>query len=118
MNTLVDVFCDRINSKNEDGKKLITVWSHATEPTSPSNSVSILKIALIAFICAIAVYGVYFVLYIMDDKISTSEDVEKYLGVSTLGIIPNRQDVVRKKMRGAYYGYGVNLESSNHGRNS
>ena len=121
VNKLVDVFCDRITSKNDDAnKKLITVWSHATEPVAPSNSVSILKIALIAFICAIAVYGVYFVLYIMDDKISTAEDVEKYLGVSMLGIIPNRQDVTRKKMKGAYYGYGVteNSQSSNQGRMS
>ena len=122
VNKLVDVFCDRINSKNDDAnKKLITVWSHATEPIAPSNSVSVVKIGLIAFICAVAVYGVYFVLYIMDDKISTADDVEKYLGVSMLGIIPNRQDVNRKKMKGAYYGYnsGVDtLQSSNQGRNS
>ncbi|MBQ8416647.1 MAG: hypothetical protein IJX13_07110 [Clostridia bacterium] len=125
VNSLVDVFCDRLNAKHngpdEDAKDLVTVWDEAEEPIVPSNRVSILQIALIAFVCALAVYGVYFVLYLMDDKINTAEDVEKYLGVSMLGVIPNRQDATRRGRRGGYYGYsegtrkGVNTNSN--GRN-
>jgi hypothetical protein len=67
-----------------------------------------LKIALIALVAAIAVYGVFFVLYLLDDKISTAEDVEKYLGVNMLGQIPNREEAQRRKKKGYgdYYDYG------------
>ncbi len=106
---LVDVFVEEINKKNdnEDGKELVKEWGEeAPMPERPSNSVSVLKIGLIAFVCAIVVYAVYFVLYLMDDKISTAEDVERYLGVSVLGLIPNRQDVMRRRRsKGGYYAY-------------
>jgi hypothetical protein len=39
----------------------------------------------------------------MDDKINSAEDVERYLGMSTLGMIPNRQDSVRRKAKYGYY---------------
>ncbi|MBQ9784854.1 MAG: hypothetical protein IJW29_05075 [Clostridia bacterium] len=116
---LVDVFVEEINKKNDnvDGKELVKEWGdEAPLPERPSNSVSVLKIGLIAFVCAIAVYAVYFVLYLMDDKISTAEDVERYLGVSTLGLIPNRQDVMRRRRsKGGYYGYGGGTQASNRG---
>ncbi len=119
VNTLVNVFCNRVNSKNaassgsgtsnKPQQDLITVWATADEENpskNPSNSISPLRISIIAIIVAILVYVVYFILHIMDDKISTAEDVEKYLGVSMLGSIPNRQDMIRrKKGKGAYYGY-------------
>ena len=116
---LVDVFVEEINKKNNsiDGKELVKEWGDEAplpEKDKPSNSVSVLKIGLIAFACAIAVYAVYFVLYLMDDKISTAEDVERYLGVSTLGLIPNRQDVMRRRSKSGYYGYNAG-QSSNRG---
>ena len=123
VNSLVDVFCDRLNAKNNgtdvEAKDLVTVWDEAEVPTVPSNRISILKIALIALLCAIAVYGIYLVLYLMDDKINTAEDVEKYLGVSMLGVIPNRQDATRRGRRGAYYGYsdGAGANHNSNGRN-
>jgi len=108
-NTLVEVFCERVNDKNEEGKTLVTPWDEATVPTSSSNPISELKIALIAMVFAIAVYGVFFVMYLLDDKISTADDVEKYLGVNILGVIPNRYDAQRKKKgkSGYYYSYSA-----------
>ena len=81
-----------------------------------------LKIGLIAFVCALVVYAVYFILYLMDDKISTAEDVERYLGVSTLGVIPNRQDVMRRRSKGGYHAYdggrqNIGSQASNRGGN-
>ena len=32
--------------------------------------------------------GILAVLHIMDDTVKTSEEIEKYLGLSTLGLIP------------------------------
>jgi capsular polysaccharide biosynthesis protein len=53
-----------------------------------------------AFIAA----GIIIVLHLMDDTIKTSEDIEKYLGISTLGLIPievgnERQAAIDKKKR-------------------
>lgn len=122
VNSLVGVFCDRLNAKNNGtdvvSKDLVTVWDEAEVPTVPSNKISILKIAIIALLCAFAVYGIYFVLYLLDDKINTAEDVEKYLGVSMLGVIPNRQDASRKGRKGAYYGFSERTgANNNNGRN-
>ena len=122
-NELSKVACERINAKNTgvDAGNLVEPWEDATVPTKPSNSVSVLKIAIIAFACAMAVYAVYFVLYLLDDKISTAEDVEKYLGVSLLGLVPNHQDVMRRRRsKNAYYGYngsGSDAQASSQRRN-
>ncbi len=123
--TLVEVFCDRVNDKNAGStnsnpdrqQELITVWGYANEPKAPSNSISIMKIALLSAVCAFAVYLVYFVIYIMDDKINNAEDVEKYLGLSMLGMIPNRQDVMRRKKKGVY-GYGYYEQERSESANS
>lgn len=56
------------------------------EPVSPS----LLKNSVIGFMLgAIAVCGVLVVQFLMNDNIKTDEDIEKYLGESTLVMIPN-----------------------------
>lgn len=56
-----------------------------TDPVSPST----LKDGLIgAVIGGFLAAAVFVVLFLLDDTINTSEDVERYLGLSTLGIIP------------------------------
>lgn len=54
-------------------------------PTSPNIKKNIIIAGLAGvFLSA----GIIIVLYLMDDTIKTSEDVEKYLGLTTLGLIP------------------------------
>lgn len=111
-NALATVFCERVNDMNKESdinaqeKTLVRVWDEAIEPKTASNPISRIRIALIALIAAVVVYGVFFVLYLLDDKISTADDVEKYLGVNILGMIPNRFDAQRKKRgKSGYYSY-------------
>lgn len=85
---------DRIKSVMDI--EAVNVVDEANLPTSPSAPVKS-KWALIgafagAFLCAAAVL----VRFMMDDTVKTSEDVERYLGLSTLGMIPSR-DVEEKK---------------------
>ena len=101
--TLADVTCTFMNEDMYDGQKLFKVVDSNVLPTEISNPISLVLILLVAFLGAIAVYSVYLVRFLMDDKINTPEDVEKYLGLSLLGQIPNRHDSSRKKK---YYGYG------------
>lgn len=41
--------------------------------------------------------GIYLVMYLMDDTIKTEEDVEKYLGVNTLAVIPLKEGEKRNE---------------------
>lgn len=79
----------------------VNVVEQANMPTAPA-SPDIIKWTAIA-----GVLGVLFVCmciivrYLMDDTIKTSDDVEKYLGLSTLALIPLAEDenTSRKKKR-------------------
>ena len=66
----------------------VNVVDEANLPTSPS-SPSVAKWALIGgFLGAFASMAVIVIRYLLDDTIKSSEDVEKYLGWSTLALIP------------------------------
>ena len=107
-NTVADVFCERINDKSDEGKTLVSVWDHAKEPSTISNPISLILVALIAFVAALAVYAVFLVIHLMDDKINTAGDVERYLGLNLLGVIPNREEATRRGSKNrAYYRYGA-----------
>jgi len=86
-----------------DGQKVLKPLSAGEVPNKPSNPVSKIKVALIAFCAMFLVYGIYFIRFMTDDKINTAEDVQKYLNLSLLGVIPNRHDAIRRKKRYGYY---------------
>ena len=62
-----------------------------------ANPISLTKILLIALAVCLVLYLVFFFLYVLDDKINTAEDIEKYLGLNMLGQIPYRHDHKGKK---------------------
>lgn len=70
------------------GIKQINVVQEANIPTGPS-SPNILMNTLIGIILGafIAIF-IIFVRYFLDDNIKTSEDIEKYLGLTVLTVIP------------------------------
>lgn len=65
-----------------------TIVDEGNLPAGPS-SPSIIKNAFIGGVlgCMLAA-GIILVLYMMDDTIKDSDDVERYLGLSTLGLVP------------------------------
>jgi len=65
----------------------------ATVPTVPS-SPNVMKNTVLAGILGLAVaVFVFAVIFVLDDAIRTEEDVERYLGLSTLGVIPISSDL-------------------------
>lgn len=58
-------------------------------PSSPSVGKWTVVGALLGAVLCIAVILIHFML---DDTIKTADDIEKYLGLSTLGMIPERED--------------------------
>lgn len=109
VNEIADQTCKYFNIKYN--QELLSVVDYAQIPDKPSNPVSKMTVLLIGFVAAILVYAIYFLSFLMDDKINSADDVEKYLGLSMLGVIPNRQDSGRKKSKyGYYYSYTADGE--------
>ncbi len=109
VNALSDEFCRRVNDKNDEERPLVSVWDRATAPGAISNPISLLLVAIFALLGAVVVFIIFVVIRLMDDRINTTEDVERYLGLNLLGVIPNRDDARRRSMRKRrYYDYSKN----------
>ena len=67
-----------------------------TNPSSPSKSKNTILAGLLGGIVAA---GVVIVRYLMNDTIQTPEDIEAYLGLSTLGSIPVAEDPTAARKR-------------------
>lgn len=79
-----------INTMQIDAVNTYEVANLPTEKSAPSCS----KWALIgALLGALLVGGIVTLQYILDDTIKTSEDVEQYLGLSTLALIPLDENI-------------------------
>ncbi len=102
-NSLASNACTILNDDLLNGQPYASVANASVPPSAPSNPISALKLLIFAFLGAVVVYGVYFVLFLLDDKVNNADDVEKYLGLSVLGQIPNKQEVSRRKK--GYYAY-------------
>lgn len=86
VDNLSDVSSERICSVMQiGGVNIIEYGNLPEEPSSPD----VMKYTVIgALLGIIAAAGLIVVIYILDDTIKTADDVEKYLGVSTLALIP------------------------------
>lgn len=79
----------------------VNVVEQANMPTGPA-SPDIIKWTAIAGVLGVLFVSAYIIVrYLLDDTIKTSDDVEKYLGLSTLALIPLAEDenTSRKKKR-------------------
>lgn len=68
-----------------DAVNLVYAAETPEEPASPDVWKNTLVGALVGLLAAA---GVYSVIFLLDDTIRTEEDVERYLGISTVGVIP------------------------------
>lgn len=79
-----------------DADAVKTVYE-ADVPRKPS-SMSAGRVAFIAALLGLFLSaGVYTTIFILDDTIRTEEDVERYLGLSVLGAIPESEDLKNQK---------------------
>ena len=115
--TIADNLCrigaEKINKAM--GFDQVNLYQLGNIDTNPSNETSIFAYALIGVIAAIVTYLVYLIRFIVDDTIRTEEDVQRYLGLSILGEIPDA-DETNKKRYGYYRrGYGRRYYRSAYG---
>lgn len=98
VNELTDVACERVAVvMNTEAPSIVDYGHVATSPSSPSKvkNTAIGAILFMFVTCAIIIIA-----YMMNDTIHSSEDVEKYLGLNTLGTIPLEEGVNKKRTRG------------------
>lgn len=69
----------------------ISIIDKAKVPENPVKPKKALNVAIAFFIGVMASVGLVFVLEYMDRTIKTEEDVEKYLGLPVIGIIPKTE---------------------------
>lgn len=95
---LTDVSAARMEEIMETEAPNVADYGHIPErKTSPSTTKNALIGAIIGFILSA---GIIIVLYLLDDSIQTTEDVEKYIGINTLGLIPLEEGTSKKATRG------------------
>lgn len=91
----------------------VNVVDEANMPAAPS-APNVLKWTVIGFLLgAFLCMAVVLIQFLMDDTIKTSDDIEKYLGLSTLGMIPIRENTEDKN-----HGKTLNNSGSTHREHS
>ena len=94
-NSIRDIASEHIKSVTD--VEAVNVADEANLPTEPSEP-SVFKWTVIgAFIGAIIAMGIIILRYLLDDTIKSAEDVEKYLELSTLALIPDFDTAAEKK---------------------
>ncbi len=95
---LADVFSSRITQIMKiDSVNVIEYGSVAESPASPNVKKNVAIGLLIGILLSTSIIVIKF---IVDDTIKTSEDVERYLGISTLSLIPlTREEYNGKKSK-------------------
>ena len=66
------------------------------EAEVPTHSVSpsVKKVVVLAAFCGLVVsIGIMTIMFVLDDSIHTEEDVERYLGLNVLGVIPESKEM-------------------------
>jgi len=77
----------------------VNVVEEANMPTTKAGP-SVLKWTLLGGVLGVfLICAIVLVHYLLDDTIKSSEDVEKYLGLSTLALIPIAQDTANGKQK-------------------
>lgn len=83
----------------------VYLYEYGTLESEPSNNISLLVYLLVGIAAAVLAYTVCLIAYLIDDRIRSEEDIERYLGLTLLGDIPDANDSGKNKYGySAYYG--------------
>lgn len=93
--TLAETSADFIEDQMEVTRpKIIEQAEVPTAQISPSTKKNVMVGGLAGFVIAA---GIVVLLTLMDDTIKSEDDIEKYLGLTTLATIPDRKDYISGK---------------------
>lgn len=88
----------------------IRVYEEGTYNTWPTNNVSFFGYVKFGIIAGALVYLVFLAMFLFDNYIHTEEDIDRYLGLSVLGDIPDADAPKKKNKYTNYKGYNKRSE--------
>lgn len=98
VNEIADVSCEKIAElMATTPPSLVDKGVVADKKTSPSTTRNTIVGAFAGFALSVIII---IVIYLMNDSIRTAEDVEKYLGINTLGTIPLMEGTSKRASHG------------------
>lgn len=102
---IVDQICQIAPHVIEEamGSRQVQLFENGALNTEPCNQVGRLAYLLAFAVIAVAAYGVFLVAYLLDDRIRSDEDIERVLGLSVLGNIPDANSTQHDRY--GYYAY-------------
>ena len=72
------------------GFQQVNLYELGTTDPDPCNSTRMLTFAFAGVVAAVVTYVIFLIIFLLDDRIKTDdENLERYLGLSVLGNIPN-----------------------------
>lgn len=89
---IVDKICTIGSKRIEDamGFQQVNLYELGTTDPDPCNSTRMLTFAFAGVVAAVVTYVIFLIIFLLDDRIKTDdENLERYLGLSVLGNIPN-----------------------------
>ena len=100
---IVDKLCQIGPEKIKEamGFQQVNLYEYGMIDEQPSNSFGLGGYMLVAIIAAVITYAVFLFMFLVDDIIRSKEDIERQLGLSILGEIPDADST----KKGGYYGY-------------
>lgn len=84
------------------GYKQASIMEEGNLPGSPTNTVFSSKVFIFAGIAGAIVYLFFVLMFLSNDRIREPEEINDYLGLSVLGMIPNEEEISSKKKRNGY----------------
>lgn len=117
---IVDRLCEvgRQHIAQAMGFEQVNLYEYGALENMPANSVNKMIYLVVAVAAAAVVYLVFVVAFLLDDRIRSLEDIERMMGLSILGEIPNFNSGGRRYGYGKYgkgYGYGSVQRSTKSG---
>lgn len=88
-----------VHIKNVMDIEAINVVETAFVPTGKSGPNVMKNTMMGGMIGVVAVAGIFIVIFLLNDTIKTAEDVERYLGLSTLAVIPLNEGEKKSRKR-------------------
>ena len=92
-NAVMYWFGDYINDFMQVNTIVTTISRSGSLPGGPSNANATKNSAIFGVVGAVIICAILVIIFIFDDKIKTPDDIEKQLGLSVLGAIPEIDEV-------------------------
>lgn len=97
------------------GFQQVNLYEYGVLDRIPVNGFGLSGYVLVAMIAAVLTYAVFLFLFLVDDRIHSAEDIERRLGLSILGEIPDC-NAPKKGDHYKYYRYGMSDKGRKKGK--